>query len=85
MKPIRLKPCPAFSRLVHFTALLAIPMTAAATGILPQSYPNAELINDGRRIFFNETFDGNGRTCGTCHPATNNFALDPPGVTQKSR
>ncbi|MGH8660924.1 MAG: hypothetical protein ACREUB_04080 [Burkholderiales bacterium] len=28
-------------------------------------------------IFFNETFGGNGRTCGTCHPARNNFALDP--------
>src|SRR2546426_2240893 len=23
----------------------------------------------GREIFFNETFGGNGRTCGTCHPA----------------
>jgi len=30
----------------------------------------------GREIFFNETFAGNGRTCGTCHPAENNFALD---------
>ena len=24
-----------------------------------------------------ETFDGNGRTCATCHPATNNFTIDP--------
>ena len=30
----------------------------------------------GREIFFNETFGGNGRTCGTCHPAENNFTLD---------
>ena len=31
----------------------------------------------GRRLFFEETFGGNGRTCGTCHPATNNFTVDP--------
>ncbi len=41
------------------------------------SDPNAELIAKGREIFFNETFDGNGRTCGTCHPAENNFTIDP--------
>ena len=36
----------------------------------------AELIEEGRRLFFEETFDGNGRTCGTCHPATHNFTID---------
>lgn len=35
------------------------------------------LIARGRAVFFEETFDGNGRTCGTCHPAENNFAIDP--------
>jgi hypothetical protein len=30
----------------------------------------------GADIFFRETFDGNGRTCGTCHPAQNNLTLD---------
>src|SRR5947199_5034397 len=35
------------------------------------------LIAKGRDIFFNETFDGNGRTCGSCHPDQNNFTLDP--------
>jgi mono/diheme cytochrome c family protein len=39
--------------------------------------PNEELIAKGREIFFNETFGGNGRTCGSCHPAENNFAIDP--------
>ena len=23
------------------------------------------------------TFDGNGRTCATCHPPSNNFTIDP--------
>jgi len=35
------------------------------------------LVVQGEDIFFNETFDGNGRTCGTCHPANNNFTIDP--------
>jgi mono/diheme cytochrome c family protein len=43
----------------------------------PPPDPNAELIARGRQLFFNETFDGNGRTCGTCHPAENNFTLSP--------
>ena len=39
--------------------------------------PNEELIARGKEIFFNETFDGNGRTCGTCHREENNFTIDP--------
>ncbi len=35
------------------------------------------LIERGRLIFFNETFNGNGRTCGTCHRAENNMTIDP--------
>lgn len=35
------------------------------------------LVAKGADIFFNETFNGNGRTCGTCHPADNNFTIDP--------
>lgn len=35
------------------------------------------LVARGEALFFEETFDGNGRTCGTCHPADNNFTLDP--------
>ncbi len=38
------------------------------------------LISKGENIFFNETFKGNGRTCGTCHPAENNFTIDPPFI-----
>ena len=39
--------------------------------------PGDELVKRGERLFFEETFDGNGRTCGTCHPRENNFTLDP--------
>ena len=30
----------------------------------------------GADIFFKETFEGNGRTCGTCHRLERNFAID---------
>jgi len=40
-------------------------------------YPDVfdDLATQGEDIFFNETFNGNGRTCGTCHRATENFTL----------
>jgi cytochrome c peroxidase len=40
------------------------------------------MINEGRRLFFNETFDGNGRTCGTCHAEDNNFTIDPKSISK---
>ena len=39
-----------------------------------------QLISKGARLFFEETFKGNGRTCGTCHPASNNFTIDVPFI-----
>jgi len=35
------------------------------------------MIAKGAQIFFNEKFGGNGRVCATCHPAENNFTIDP--------
>lgn len=32
----------------------------------------------GSALFFQETFGGNGRTCGSCHPVANNFTIDKP-------
>jgi cytochrome c peroxidase len=34
----------------------------------------------GADIFFRETFGGNGRTCGTCHPMANNTTIDVPFI-----
>jgi len=36
-----------------------------------------KVISRGAHLFFEETFNGNGRTCGTCHPAGNNLTIDP--------
>lgn len=42
----------------------------------PPDSPEA-LIARGEEVFFNERFNGNGRTCGTCHRQENNFTIDP--------
>jgi cytochrome c553 len=31
----------------------------------------------GAELFFRDTFGGNGRSCGSCHPANNNYTIDP--------
>ena len=57
-------------------------LTLGLGGCKPPPIPNPDdaLIARGRALFFEETFGGNGRTCGSCHPASNNFAIDPAFV-----
>jgi len=56
---------------------LLVGTTLAGCPTTPTIPPEEDLVLKGERIFFNETFDGNGRTCGTCHRAEDNFALSP--------
>lgn len=59
-------------------ALCAISFFLSACETTPDPPdPEKELVERGRDIFFNETFEGNGRTCGTCHREENNFTIDP--------
>ena len=39
--------------------------------------PLDTLINQGRTLFFFEQFNGNGRTCGTCHREDENLTISP--------
>jgi cytochrome c peroxidase len=61
-------------RLVYLTAAALLP---AASCPKPEPEPGDDLVKRGEALFFEETFGGNGRTCGTCHPRENNFSLDP--------
>jgi len=65
----------------HRSCALPPALAAAAAALLscspPPPDPQQALIERGRELFFNETFAGNGRTCGTCHREEANFALDP--------
>jgi mono/diheme cytochrome c family protein len=60
------------------TSLCALAATAVVgCETLPAPPPDVLLVQEGERIFFEETFSGNGRTCGTCHRAEDNFGLSP--------
>jgi cytochrome c peroxidase len=57
--------------------LISLFIAACVSSIKLSPPPQDKRIALGREIFFNETFGGNGRTCGTCHRAENNFTIDP--------
>jgi cytochrome c peroxidase len=54
-------------------ATLGFDPVAAATR--PANF--ARLAAQGRQLFLKEKFNGNGRSCGTCHVESNNFTIDP--------
>jgi mono/diheme cytochrome c family protein len=76
-------------KLKYGTAIIVLGMLVAfppgVTEVMAQVGPKKatpgqnkkQLIERGRELFMNETFNGNGRTCATCHPPTNNFTIDP--------
>ena len=54
---------------------------SAVSACVSMPSPPSDLVSKGRNIFFNETFQGNGRTCGTCHRAEANFSINPAFIT----
>src|SRR5262249_46852883 len=66
------------------TAALLTALAAAGCGTPPPGPkppgPDEDLVTRGEFIFFNETFAGNGRTCGTCHRAERYFTIDAPFI-----
>lgn len=65
---------------VFWRALVAVAVVGSAASCAGTPDPvdaKAQLVERGRQLFFSETFNGNGRTCGTCHRAEDNFGLSP--------
>lgn len=61
------------------------PTVQADVGPIPNpSTALEQLITQGRNSFFNGTFNGNGRTCGTCHREDNNLTIDPDFIATLS-
>ena len=74
-------PSTFFARLLH-RQVRFVNRATAARGYDPRAAATrmadaAKVIAQGRQLFLKETFEGNGRTCGTCHVETNNFTVDP--------
>jgi len=57
--------------------LLAAPVALAACRSRVPAPAEPDLVAKGEALFFEETFDGNGRTCGTCHRREASFGLTP--------
>ena len=73
-------PSTFFARLRH-RQVRFVRNATAALGFDPTAASRvanfARVAAEGRELFLNETFNGNGRRCGTCHVETNNFTVDP--------
>jgi cytochrome c peroxidase len=83
-------PAPRLSDLVPDLALETDAELSSSSGSMPSSSSmsssSAEssggsvkmdrLISQGAQLFFEQIFNGNGRTCGTCHRANRNFMID---------
>jgi cytochrome c peroxidase len=65
-------PAPRLSDLVPDLAL----ETSGVSSSSDSSVKMDRLISQGAQLFFEQTFNGNGRTCGTCHRANRNFMID---------
>jgi hypothetical protein len=58
-----------------FLVIAVVGGAASCAGAPDPSEYDAADIERGRVLFFSETFNGNGRTCATCHRAEDNFGL----------
>lgn len=68
-----------------FASLLSAfePRPAHANQILVSHGLVREQVDDGAELFFRGTFNGNGRTCGTCHPQENNQTIDEAFIASR--
>ena len=66
-----------FHLTIAFILIAVMPLISACQKPPEPTPVPPTLIEIGEQIFLNETFSGNGRTCGTCHRPTDNFGLTP--------
>ncbi len=45
----------------------------------------SQQVLEGGDLFFRGTFEGNGRSCGTCHPPAFNLVIDPDFIARQRR
>lgn len=70
-------------------ALFALPLLAVPSGVwffaggTHDGDPSSVSFERGARLFSEETFGGNGRTCATCHEPVNEFTISPALVQSR--
>jgi hypothetical protein len=60
--------------------IASLAFTTASQGQVTEE--QAKLVDEGRRVFNEETFDGNGRTCSTCHIDTEGYNIFPSSIAR---
>ncbi len=60
--------------------LIAVAAIGSSSALAQMTPEEAEQIDEGFRLFTEETFDGNGRTCGTCHIPEANYTISPKDI-----
>jgi hypothetical protein len=82
----------SLKRTVASTSCGSVPNSDFATNTTPTptndagntlTIPLAAEVDQGGNLFNNESFQGNGRTCSTCHVATLNLALPPSNIQSR--
>ena len=67
-------------RSINRCLFIAAAVLVTSCQTTPPPAPEDPLVLQGEDLFFNETFSGNGRTCGACHRAEDNFGISPAFV-----
>ena len=70
---------------LRLVGALVAPIFIASCQSTPVPEDRSELVALGEALFFTETFEGNGRTCGTCHRREDNFGLSPAFIAKLVR
>jgi len=65
-----------------FLLLSGVIGSASALGLTVTTPQEAKLVDKGARVFNQETFKGNGRTCSTCHIDKNHYNISPADIRE---
>jgi cytochrome c peroxidase len=81
-KPTALQSSMAIIRKSSLRVLTAVSMLVFVALLIPRgasalTSAEANLINQGFEVFNTQTFNGNGRTCSTCHLPQSDFTITP--------
>jgi len=71
----------AKTRSLSLFTFIATILASGASTAQPISMEEALLIDEGFEIFMEETFEGNGRTCGTCHVPSQQYTISPDFIS----
>ena len=70
------RPSPAAKAAETPAAAASPPVATEPHEVLVKTGLVSQDVFDGADVFFRETFEGNGRSCGSCHPAENNQTIE---------